>query len=51
MDRCRDLPLGFVDAAVVAIAERYGEPKVMTLDRRDFGIVRPRHTPSLRLVP
>jgi uncharacterized protein len=51
MDRYRDLPLGFVDATVVAIAERLGEPKVMSFDRRHFGVVRPRHAPSLRLVP
>lgn len=36
--RYADLPLGFADAAVVARAERRGG-KVLTLDRRDFGIV------------
>jgi uncharacterized protein len=51
MDRYSDLPLGFVDASVVAIAERLGEPKVATLDRRYFGAVRPRHVPALRIVP
>ena len=33
-----DLPLGFSDAAVVACAERNGG-SVLTLDRRDFGVV------------
>jgi len=33
-----DLPLGFADAAVVACAERSGG-QVLTLDRRDFGVV------------
>lgn len=51
MQRYGDLPLGFVDAAVVAIAERLGETKVATLDRRHFGVVRPRHIPALRLMP
>jgi predicted nucleic acid-binding protein len=51
LDRYRDLSLGFVDAAVLAIVERLGEPKLATLDHRHFTIVRPRHVPSLQLVP
>ncbi len=53
-DLCReygDLPLGLVDAAVLAVVERLGELKLATLDRRNFSIVRPLHTPSLILVP
>jgi predicted nucleic acid-binding protein len=46
-----DLPLGFVDAAVVAVVERFGETKLATLDHRHFRIVRPRHTLSLALLP
>ena len=56
--RCRelitrygDLPLGFVDAAVLCIVERLGEAKLATLDHRHFRVVRPRHVPSLRLLP
>jgi predicted nucleic acid-binding protein len=45
------LQLGFVDAAVIATCERLGEPKVATLDRRDFSVVRPRHCDALRLLP
>jgi predicted nucleic acid-binding protein len=37
-DRYANLPLGFADAAVVACAERSGGA-VLTLDRRDFGVV------------
>jgi len=51
LDRYRDLSLGFVDAAVLAIVERLGEPKLATLDHRHFTIVRPRHVPALQLVP
>jgi len=51
LDRYRDLALGFVDAAVLAIVERRGEPKLATLDHRYFTVVRPRHVPALRLVP
>jgi uncharacterized protein len=51
VDRYRDLPLGFVDAAVLSIVERLGEAKLATLDHRHFAVVRPRHVPRLRLVP
>ena len=46
-----DMPLGAVDASVIAIAERLGVPTVATLDRRDFSVVRPRHVETLTLVP
>ncbi len=47
----RDLPLGTVDASVVAAAERLNVAGLATLDRRDFGVVRPRHVHRLRLLP
>lgn len=46
-----DLPLGLVDASVVAIAERYEEISIATLDHRHFSVVRPRHVTSFDLVP
>jgi predicted nucleic acid-binding protein len=51
IDRYQDLPLRFVDAAVLATVERLGETKLATLDLRHFTVVRPRHLPALRLVP
>lgn len=45
------LDLGLVDAAVVVACERLGETKVATLDRRDFGAVRPQHCDILELLP
>lgn len=50
-DRYADADIGFVDAAVLAIVERLDEPKLATLDRRHFGILRPRHRESLVLLP
>lgn len=47
----RNLDLGLVDASVVALMERLDERHVLTLDRRDFSIVRPRHCVTLRLLP
>ncbi len=43
--RYADLPLGTVDASVVAAAERLGVRQVATLDRRHFDVVRPRTEP------
>ena len=47
----RDLPLGTVDASLVAAAERLGIVTVATLDRRHFSVVRPQHTAAFELVP
>ena len=51
LDRYRDLRLGFVDAAAVAIVERLREQKLATLDHRHFGTIRPRHVHALDLLP
>jgi hypothetical protein len=51
MERYADSRVGFVDAAVLAIVERLNEPKLATLDHRHFGIIRPKHVASLRLLP
>ena len=50
-ERYSDANIGFVDAAVIAVTERLNEPKVATLDRRHFGVVRPAHVPALDLLP
>jgi predicted nucleic acid-binding protein len=50
-DRYADSDIGFVDAAVFALVERYDEPKLATLDRRRFGLLRPRHGDSIELLP
>lgn len=50
-DRYADADIGFVDAAVLAVTERRGEPKLATLDRRHFGTLRPRHVDALVLLP
>jgi predicted nucleic acid-binding protein len=46
-----DLRVGFVDAAVLAVVERLREPKLATLDRRHFTVMRPRHVKALELLP
>ena len=49
--RYRDLPLGTVDASVVALAERLAVRTVATLDRRHFTVVRPKHVAVFDLLP
>ncbi len=51
LDRYADQNVGFVDAAVLATVERLGEPKLATLDRRHFRVLRPRHVDALELLP
>ena len=46
-----DNRIGFVDAAVLAIVERLGELKLVTLDHRHFSAMRPAHVSALRLLP
>jgi len=46
-----DLPLGMVDASIVALPERHGADTVATLDHRHFGTVRPRHADGFTLMP
>ena len=48
--RYADLPLGTVDASVVAAAERLSVTEVATFDRRHFTIVRPTSGP-FQLLP
>lgn len=51
VDEYADFPLGGTDASVVALAERLEATVVVTLDRRHFGAVSPRHTDAFELLP
>ncbi len=46
-----DLGLGGTDASLIVVAERLSVTTIATLDRRHFGVVRPRHTPAFELIP
>jgi predicted nucleic acid-binding protein len=50
-DQYADLPLGIVDASVVALAERRDLETIATLDHRHFATVKPRHVEAFTLVP
>ena len=51
MNKYADLPLGFVDATVVAIAERLETRDVLTTDRRHFAVIKPANGKRLLLHP
>jgi predicted nucleic acid-binding protein len=51
LEQYADSRLDFVDAALVTIAERHAVTRVLTLDRRDFGMIRPKHCEHFDLVP
>jgi predicted nucleic acid-binding protein len=46
-----DSRLDFVDASVIAVAERLTLDTILTLDQRDFRMVRPYHIPAFDLLP
>jgi uncharacterized protein len=47
----RDHPIGLTDASVLAVAERLGERRVLTLDHRHFRAFRDRKGRALELLP
>lgn len=51
LEQYRDAQFGMVDATTMAIAERLKIQTILTLDRRDFRMYRPRHCSAFRLVP
>lgn len=51
VERYADFPLGGTDASLVALAERTGASTLITLDRRHFAAVRPRHVEAFELLP
>ena len=51
VEQYADLGLGFVDASIVAVAERMGVVALATLNHRDFHAVRPNHVEAFDLVP
>ena len=46
-----DFELGGTDASIVALAERLDTDLIVTLDRRHFHAIRPRHCEFFRLLP
>jgi predicted nucleic acid-binding protein len=51
VEQYADFPLGGTDASVIALAERLDAPTIVTLDRRHFSAVAPRHRKAFELLP
>jgi predicted nucleic acid-binding protein len=51
VEQYAEFPLGGTDASVIALAERLDASTVITLDRRHFAAVRPRHRATFELLP
>jgi uncharacterized protein len=51
VERYGDLPLRTTDAIVMAMVETRKDPKVATLDRRHFSVVRPAPFPAFEIRP
>jgi uncharacterized protein len=51
VEQYADLELGGTDASVIALAERLDAAVIVTLDRRRFAAVAPRHREAFELLP
>jgi predicted nucleic acid-binding protein len=51
IDKYRDLKIGLADASIVVLAERYGTTRLLSLDERNFRVVRPLHAAVFTLLP
>lgn len=47
----QDSRIDFVDATVMAIAERFKSKIILTLDQRDFRLFRPKHCQNFDILP
>jgi predicted nucleic acid-binding protein len=47
----QDLDIGLCDASVVAVAERIGTNRILTVDQRDFRAIRAAHGKPFHLLP
>jgi predicted nucleic acid-binding protein len=46
-----DSRVDFVDATIAAVAERLNITRILTLDQRDFQIIRPKHSDYFEILP
>lgn len=51
LEQYHDAELDFADATIVAIAERLNVVTVLTLDQRDFRMIRPSHVDHFTILP
>lgn len=51
LEQYQDSRIDFVDASVMAIAERYKSRTILTLDQRDFRLFQPQHCKIFEILP
>lgn len=51
INKYKDLPMDFADGTLVAACETHNIEYVLTVDRRDFSIYRPKHCKGFILLP
>ena len=51
LDQYQSSRIDFVDASVMAVAERYDLTTILTIDRRDFSLYRPKHCAAFTILP
>jgi hypothetical protein len=51
MEKYADSKIDFVDCMIVAMAERLNISRILTVDQRDFRILRPNHIPAFEILP
>jgi predicted nucleic acid-binding protein len=51
LEKYADSRIDFVDATIAAVAERLNITRILTLDQRDFQILRPAHTNHFEILP
>jgi uncharacterized protein len=51
LEKYHDTRIDFVDACIMALAERLPLKRILTFDHRDFGIFRPAHVERFELLP
>jgi predicted nucleic acid-binding protein len=51
MEKYADSKIDFVDCVIVAMAERLNISRILTVDQRDFRILRPNHISAFEILP
>ncbi|MBE2270904.1 MAG: PIN domain-containing protein [Anaerolinea sp.] len=51
LQKYADSRVDFVDATIAAVAERLNIIRILTLDRRDFALIRPKHVAQFEILP
>jgi hypothetical protein len=51
LSKYHDTRIDFVDACIMALAERLKITRILTFDRRDFGLYRPAHVEHFEILP